>query len=66
MKGPLYARFGILEYWLVDLERQTVEVFGDPDSATGAYRRSRTPVGEDILASDALPQVTFAVRELFA
>lgn len=42
VKAPLYARFGILEYWLVDLEHETVEVFGDPDPSAGAYRRSRT------------------------
>jgi Uma2 family endonuclease len=64
VKAPLYARFGILEYWIVDLEDEAVEVFREPDPPAGAYRRSRT-VREGILASEALPQVSFPVRELF-
>jgi Uma2 family endonuclease len=65
VKAPLHARFGVREYWLVDLEREAVEVFCDPDPAAGAYRRSRSVGREEVLASEALPQVSFAVRELF-
>jgi Uma2 family endonuclease len=65
VKAPLYARFGILEYWLVDLEHEAVEIFRDPDPAAGVYRRSRTLGKEEVLASEVLPAVSFPVRELF-
>lgn len=65
LKASLYARFGIPEYWLVDLERQRVEVFTEPDPATGAYRRSRILAAGEVLASEGLPGVSFPVRELF-
>jgi Uma2 family endonuclease len=64
VKSALYARFGVPEYWIVNLEDHVIEVFSDPDIATGAYRRTRTvPTGET-LASEALPQVSFPVAAL--
>ena len=66
VKALLYARFRIPEYWIVDLEHETVEVFGDPDPSAGAYRRSRTLGKGEMLASEVLPGVSFPVRELFS
>ena len=64
VKGALYARFGVPEYWIVNLEDRVIEVFSDPDATNGAYRRTRTvPTGES-LTSEALPQVSFPVAEL--
>jgi Uma2 family endonuclease len=31
VKAPLYARSGIPEYWLIDLNETTVTVYRDPD-----------------------------------
>lgn len=64
VKGALYARSGVPEYWIVNLQDRVVEVFSDPDAATGAYRRTRTVPSGQTLASEALPQVSFPVAEL--
>jgi Uma2 family endonuclease len=64
VKGALYARFGVPEYWIVNLEDRVIEVFSDPDAANGAYRRARTVASGETLASEALPQVSFPVAEL--
>lgn len=37
VKAPLYARHGITEYWLVDLENGVVEVYRRPQA--GAYQQ---------------------------
>jgi Uma2 family endonuclease len=64
VKGALYARYGVPEYWIANLAERVIEVFSDPDPATGAYRRNRrVPTGET-LVSEVLPQVSFPVAEL--
>jgi Uma2 family endonuclease len=65
VKGALYARHGVPEYWIVNLEEQVVEVFLEPDGAAGAYRRSRSFTTAETLASEALPEISFPVAELF-
>jgi Uma2 family endonuclease len=66
VKATVYARFGIPEYWIVNLEAHVVEVFWDPDPATGTYGRSRTATTAETLASEVLPQLGFPVAQLFA
>lgn len=39
VKVPLYARFNIPEVWLVNIERRCVEVYRQPDSDHGIYKR---------------------------
>ena len=65
IKAAVYARHGITEYWIVNVEARVVEVFTDPDTATGAYRRTRKVTKAETLVSEALPQVSFPVAELF-
>lgn len=62
-KVPLYARAGIAEAWVVDLQERAVRVFRDP-SASG-YRTSFTATGNDALGATALPAVSLAVAVLF-
>jgi Uma2 family endonuclease len=64
VKGALYARFGVPEYWIVNLEDRVIEVFSDPDATRAAYGRTRTVASGENLASEALPQVSFPVAEL--
>ncbi len=65
VKAAVYARAGISEYWIVNLEARAVEVLSDPEPATGAYRRTRTCGTTETLTSEALPQVAFPVVALF-
>jgi Uma2 family endonuclease len=66
VKGTVYARAGIPEYWIVNLETRVVEVFSDADAASGAYRRTRTVSATETLVSAALPELSFPVAEIFA
>ncbi|MBI4492540.1 MAG: Uma2 family endonuclease [Chloroflexi bacterium] len=60
LKIPLYARAGIPEVWLVDLERDLVEVHREP-SATG-YRSVQIARRGERVRVQALPQVDVAVE----
>ena len=57
VKVPLYARSGLPEVWLVDLEQETITVYCDP--SPGGYRTSWT-----VRRSDALPPRAIADPEL--
>jgi Uma2 family endonuclease len=58
-KAPLYARAGIPEVWLVDLEHDRIEVLREP-SARG-YRVVRPYARGERLMIQALPQLELAV-----
>jgi Uma2 family endonuclease len=62
-KVSLYARHGIPEVWVVDLDGRAVRVYRDP-TATGYKTTFRTAGGER-LAALALPQVIIEPRQLF-
>jgi len=66
VKGALYARFDIPEYWIVNLGAEVVEVMTDPEPEAAAYRRTRTVTKEETLTCEVLPLVSFPVRQLFA
>jgi Uma2 family endonuclease len=59
VKIPLYARAGIRELWLVDLERERIEVLRQP--AAGGYRSVRTYRRGAQLTVEALPGPEFPV-----
>jgi Uma2 family endonuclease len=64
-KGPLYAAAGIPLYWIINLVDRQLEVYSDPDPATGQYR-SQQILAEDqqvTLSWPGLAPVTFAVRD---
>jgi len=65
VKAAVYARFGIAEYWIVNVEARVVEVLSDPDAGDGAYRRTRIVTTSETLTSEALPELSFPVDELF-
>ena len=62
-KMPLYARAGIVEAWVVDVDSAAVQVFRDPDAAS--YRTSFTVAGSERLSSRAMPEIAIRVSELF-
>lgn len=63
-KVPLYARNGISEVWLVDLQSLRVEVFQEPRPE--GYAKSRIHELTTPLAPAALPECTIDVSDLFA
>jgi len=66
IKAALYARFGIPEYWIVNVEERVVEAFSDPDTAGSTYRLTRTWTTTETLTSETLPRLSFVVADLFA
>lgn len=63
-KVPLYARCGVPEVWVVDVNGRAVHVYRD--AGEGGYRTSHAAGNEDRIACAALPEVWITVRELFA
>jgi hypothetical protein len=59
VKVPLYARVGIPETWLVDVERGLIEVYRNP-SAEG-YREVHTRRRGECLSPVAFPQFSLTV-----
>ncbi|HEX7157047.1 MAG TPA: Uma2 family endonuclease [Burkholderiaceae bacterium] len=62
VKVPLYARHGIAEYWLIDVERRRVTVFSDPGEQ--GYR-VEAEVVEGVLSAKLLPEARVRLDELF-
>ena len=62
VKLPLYARAGIAEVWLVDLDARTLEVHRAPQR--GVFGETHIAEREGTLAPAAFPDVAFAVAEL--
>jgi Uma2 family endonuclease len=63
VKLPLYARHGIPEVWLVDLEENAMEVFREP-SADG-YRQAERLADLTAVPVAGLPGLSVDLRELF-
>lgn len=62
VKGPLYARAGIPEYWLVDLAGQRIEIYRDPRA--GEYRQVRLVRQAERLAPEALPSLELSSSDI--
>lgn len=62
IKIPLYARAGIVEAWLVDLEARVIIVHREPQA--DRYRDVRTARLGDEITLSALPDVTIAVTDV--
>ncbi len=66
LKGRIYARARIPEYWVVDVAGRAVELYNEPDEEAGRYRTLRTLGVGETLTSQVLPGLTLPVAELFA
>lgn len=65
VKGRVYARGGVPEYWIVNVLERCIEVYRDPDAAAGAYRTSlRVAAGEEARPI-LVPGVVVPVATLF-
>jgi Uma2 family endonuclease len=65
VKAALYARHGIPEYWIVNVQQRCVEVYREPDRTAGRYRTLLTRTSGDTLEASAVPDVRLTVDELF-
>lgn len=63
-KSPLYARAGIVEYWLLDLAGRRMIVHRDPQA--GRYRYVVAYSAEEYLAPLAAPAALLRVADAFA
>jgi Uma2 family endonuclease len=63
-KLPLYARHGIAEVWILDLDAERLEIYREP--AAGGYRRKLERQGAESIAPVALSTVMLEVRAIFA
>jgi Uma2 family endonuclease len=61
-KVPLYARHGVPELWVVDLNHDLIHVYQKP-TATG-YQITETRRRGDGIAVAAFPEIEFAVEEV--
>ncbi len=61
-KLRLYAQYGVISYWIVDPEAQTVGTYDLHDSE---YTSSPSLTVDDLLSSPLFPGITIAVRDLF-
>ncbi|WP_156680019.1 Uma2 family endonuclease [Sphingomonas profundi] len=62
VKAPLYAGFGIRDYWVVDAVRRTIRVHRDP--VDGIYRDVEEYEAHDPVAALLLPGVTIRLDML--
>lgn len=62
VKLPLYARTGIPELWIVNLEERVVEVHADP--AEGRFRVSSGERPGSVLQPRLLPSISVPVAEI--
>jgi Uma2 family endonuclease len=62
IKIPLYARFGIPEVWLIDVEHKKLNLFRSPSK--GAYR-SIVEAAPLVVTPQRLPDVTVDLARLF-
>jgi Uma2 family endonuclease len=63
MKVPRYARAGVPEVRVVDIERHAIRVFRHPDPV--GYRSSFTVAGDTAVSPEALRELTISPQALF-
>ena len=63
VKLNLYARYGVAEYWVVDVEGRRVVTYREP--ATKAYGRALEFTAADTVTPQAFPDIKIAVGEIF-
>jgi Uma2 family endonuclease len=64
-KAALYARAGVPEYWIVNLESALIEVHREPDAPSARYRKTLVCHRGEILTATVLPTIRVDVAALF-
>lgn len=64
VKIPLYARAGIPEVWLIDLQQERVEIYLQPSSE--GYRQILRPGKSERIALSLLPDVSLLITDLWS
>lgn len=62
IKAPFYAKHGISELWIINLENQTVEIYRDPQS--DGYKDCHTFHPGDKIAPKAFPAFSMSVKDI--
>lgn len=63
IKLPVYANAGIAEYWIADLDQETLIIHRAP--ADGRYQTIEIRSGNDVVSPSAAPELSFAVHRAF-
>ena len=63
VKLPLYAKAGVPEVWIVDLERRVLECYRQPDGER--YREMTTHTPDETVTLSQAPGVSLALRPVF-
>jgi Uma2 family endonuclease len=64
-KVGLYARHDVAEFWLVDVNRQRVEVYRRPDAESSAYAEHTTAQASDVLSCAAIPGLSISLEAVW-
>lgn len=62
-KRNLYARYGVAEYWVIDVQGGRIFIY--PEPAEDGYRQVAACAGDELVASRALPAIQIRVGSLF-
>ncbi len=63
VKLPLYAKFEIPEVWIIDVEKQCVEIHRTPQD--GLYQESKLYKGNETVSSQIIEEIKLTVQEIF-
>jgi Uma2 family endonuclease len=62
-KAPAYAKAGIADYWVLNVNKRQVHVFREPDGEN--YRQAILLNEEDTLSLVAFPEIEVSINQLF-
>jgi Uma2 family endonuclease len=63
IKIPIYARYGIPEVWLLDLQQERIEIYRQPSSE--GYRQLLRPANDERISLSLLQDVSVLVADLW-
>ncbi|MBI3799622.1 MAG: Uma2 family endonuclease [Deltaproteobacteria bacterium] len=64
VKIPLYARHGVPEVWLIDLQQECIEIYLQPSSA--GYLQILRPGKDERISPSLLPDISILVADLWS